>query len=38
MLCLFTIVRPGGASKGTSGTLKREGRRECCGYSVVSMW
>jgi hypothetical protein len=30
MLCLFTVARPGGASRGISGTLKREG-----GESVV---
>jgi hypothetical protein len=23
---------------GISGTLRREGWRECCGYSEVSMW
>jgi hypothetical protein len=27
-----------GPFKGISGTLRREGRGECCGYSEVSMW
>jgi hypothetical protein len=35
---LFTIARMGGASRGISGALEREGRGECCGYSEVSMW
>jgi hypothetical protein len=35
---LSTVARPGGASRGISGTLGREGREECCDYSVVSMW
>jgi hypothetical protein len=35
---LFTVARPGGVSKGVSGTLGRKGRGECCGYSEVSMW
>jgi hypothetical protein len=35
---LFTVARPGGASKGISGTLGREGRGECYGYSKVSKW
>jgi hypothetical protein len=34
---LFTVARPGGASRGISETLGREGRGECCGYSEVSM-
>jgi hypothetical protein len=34
----ITVARPGGASGGISGTLEREGRGECCGYSEVSMW
>jgi hypothetical protein len=38
MLCLFTVAKLGGASRGVSGTLLREGRGECCGYSKVSMW
>jgi hypothetical protein len=25
MLCLFSVARPGGASRGISGTLGREG-------------
>jgi hypothetical protein len=28
---------PGGAIRVISGTLGREGRGECCGYSKVSM-
>jgi hypothetical protein len=28
-------LRPGGAIRGISGTLGREGRGECCGYSKV---
>jgi hypothetical protein len=35
---LFIVARSGGASRGISGTLEREGRGECCGYSEVSMW
>jgi hypothetical protein len=35
---LFTVARPGGASRGISGTLRREGQREYCGYSEVPMW
>jgi hypothetical protein len=35
---LFTVARPGGANKGISGTLRREGREECYGYSKVSKW
>jgi hypothetical protein len=27
-----------GSFRGVSGTLRREGRRKCCGYSEVSMW
>jgi hypothetical protein len=34
-LLLLDQVR---ASRGISGTLKREGQGECCGYSEVSMW
>jgi hypothetical protein len=37
-LYLFTVPRPSGASRGISGTLKREGRGEYCDYSEVSMW
>jgi hypothetical protein len=35
---LFTVARPGGANRGISGTLRREERGECCGYSEVPMW
>jgi hypothetical protein len=35
---LFTVAIPGGASRGISGTLRREGRGECHDYSKVSMW
>jgi hypothetical protein len=35
---LFTVARPGGTSRGISGTLRREGWGKCCGYSEVSMW
>jgi hypothetical protein len=35
---LFTVARPGGASKGIGGTLEREWQRECCGYYEVPMW
>jgi hypothetical protein len=28
-------LRPGGAIRGVSGTLRREGQGECCGYSEV---
>jgi hypothetical protein len=35
---LFTVARSGGASRGISGTLRREGRGECCGYSEIPMW
>jgi hypothetical protein len=31
-------LRPGGAIRGISGTLRREGRGEWCGYSEISMW
>jgi hypothetical protein len=37
-LCLFTIARAGGASRGINGTLGRKGRVECCGYSEIFMW
>jgi hypothetical protein len=30
-------LRLGGAIRGISGTLRREVRGECCGYSEVSM-
>jgi hypothetical protein len=33
--CCLDNLRPGGAIRGISGTLKREGRGECCGYSEV---
>jgi hypothetical protein len=35
---LFTVARLGRGSRGISGTLGREGRGECCGYSEVSIW
>jgi hypothetical protein len=36
---MFIIVaRPGGASRGVNGTLRREGRGEHCGYSEVPVW
>jgi hypothetical protein len=28
-------LRPGGAIRGISGTLEREVRGDCCGYSEV---
>jgi hypothetical protein len=31
-------LRPDGASRGISGTLRREGQGECYGYSEVSVW
>jgi hypothetical protein len=31
-------LRPDGASRGISGTLRREGQRECYGYFEVSVW
>jgi hypothetical protein len=34
----YFVARPGGASRGISGTLGREGRGECCSYSEVSVW
>jgi hypothetical protein len=34
----IAIARPGGASRGISGKLGREGRGECCGYSEVPVW
>jgi hypothetical protein len=36
--CCMDNLRPDGAIRGISGTLKREGRGECCGYSGVPMW
>jgi hypothetical protein len=35
---VIIVARLGGASRGINGTLGREGRGECCGYSKVSMW
>jgi hypothetical protein len=35
---LFIVAGPDGARRGVSGTLRREGRGEYCGYSEVSMW
>jgi hypothetical protein len=34
----ITVARPGGASRGINGTLRREWRGEYCGYSKISMW
>jgi hypothetical protein len=34
---LINVARSGGASRGVSETLRKEGRRECCGYSEVSV-
>jgi hypothetical protein len=34
----ITIAKPGGATREISGTLRREGRGECCGYSEVTVW
>jgi hypothetical protein len=33
--CCLDNLRSGGAIRGISGTLRREGRGECCGYSEV---
>jgi hypothetical protein len=38
MVILFTVFRPGGASRGINGALAREGWGEYCGYSEVSLW
>jgi hypothetical protein len=35
---VINVAKPGGASRGISGTLGREEWGECCGYSEVSMW
>jgi hypothetical protein len=34
----YSVARPGGASRRISGTLRRKGHGECCGYSEVSVW
>jgi hypothetical protein len=34
----ITVPRPGRASGGISGTLKREGRGQYCGYVEVPVW
>jgi hypothetical protein len=34
----ITVARPDRTSRGISGTLRREGRGECCGYSNVPVW
>jgi hypothetical protein len=34
----YSVARSGGASRRISGTLRREGQGECCGYSEVSVW
>jgi hypothetical protein len=36
--CWMDNLRPGGAIRGISGTLRRGGRGECYVYSEVSMW
>jgi hypothetical protein len=33
--CYLDNQRPDGAIRGISGTLRREGWGECCGYSKV---
>jgi hypothetical protein len=33
--CCLDNLRPGGAIRGISGTLRRKGQGECCGYSEV---
>jgi hypothetical protein len=35
LVIVVNNLRSGGAIRGISGTLKREGRRKCCGYSKV---
>jgi hypothetical protein len=35
LLIVVNNLRPGGAIRGISGTLRREGRGECYGYSEV---
>jgi hypothetical protein len=35
---VLLLLDRAGANRGISGTLKREGRGECRGYSEVSMW
>jgi hypothetical protein len=35
---VIIVARPGGASRGIGGTLKREWQGERCGYSEVSVW
>jgi hypothetical protein len=34
----IVVARPGRASRGISGTLRREGQGECCGNSEVPVW
>jgi hypothetical protein len=34
----YSVARPSRASRGISGTLRREGRGECCAYFEVSVW
>jgi hypothetical protein len=33
--CCLNNLRPGGATRGISGTLRKEGQGECCGYFKV---
>jgi hypothetical protein len=35
---VIIVAGSGGASRGISGTLGREGRGEQCSYFEVSMW
>jgi hypothetical protein len=35
LVIVVNNLRPGGAIRGISGTLGREGWGECCGYSEV---
>jgi hypothetical protein len=36
--CCMNNPRPGEAIRDISGTLRREGQGEYCGYCGVSMW
>jgi hypothetical protein len=41
LLLEFNVGKNGdraGLFRGTSGTLRREGWEECCGYFEISMW
>jgi hypothetical protein len=35
LVIVVNNLRPGGAIRGISGTLRREERGECCGYSEI---